>query len=37
MSTSTSTVERASWTCPNCHTETRAPRKRCTECRTSRY
>ncbi len=36
MSTTT-TVRPVTWTCPNCHEETRAPRKRCTECGTSRF
>lgn len=27
----------ATWTCENCRTETRAVRKRCTDCGTSRY
>jgi hypothetical protein len=30
-------VDRSLWTCPNCHHETRAPRKRCRDCGTSRY
>jgi len=36
---STTTTERPIdiWVCPNCRTETEAPRKRCTDCGTSRY
>ena len=41
---STSTVERhpterptGTWECPNCRAETRAPRKRCRDCGTSRF
>jgi hypothetical protein len=30
-------VDRSLWTCPNCTQQTRAPRKRCRECGTSRY
>lgn len=30
-------VEQATWTCPNCTQETRAPRKRCRDCGTSRF
>jgi hypothetical protein len=34
----TATKERtAAWVCDNCHAETAAVRKRCTECGTSRY
>ncbi len=33
----TSTRERATWTCPNCSGESRAGRKRCAECGTSRH
>jgi hypothetical protein len=36
MSTTT-TTERATWTCPNCHADNRPPRKRCADCGTSRY
>jgi hypothetical protein len=42
---STSTIERptteqqpaSTWTCPNCRTETGTARKRCADCKTSRY
>lgn len=34
---STSTEERTTWVCDNCHATTAAVRKRCTECGTSRY
>jgi len=34
---STSTEERTTWTCDNCHAETTALRKRCSECGTSRH
>jgi len=42
---STSTIERqtteqvptSTWTCPNCRTETDTARKRCTDCKTSRF
>jgi RNA polymerase subunit RPABC4/transcription elongation factor Spt4 len=34
---STSTKERTTWVCDNCHRETRVQRKRCAECGTSRY
>jgi hypothetical protein len=41
---STSTIERqtterptSTWVCPNCRTETDTARKRCTDCKTSRY
>ena len=34
---STATTERSIWTCDNCSAETRAPRKRCRDCGTSRY
>jgi hypothetical protein len=41
---STSTIERqtteqptSTWTCPNCRTETDSARRRCTDCKTSRY
>lgn len=34
---STSTTERTTWTCDNCHHEIQASRKRCTECGTSRF
>jgi hypothetical protein len=40
---STSTIERqterptSTWTCPNCRTRTDTARKRCTDCKTSRY
>lgn len=40
MSTSTqerATRERTTWVCDNCQRETRAQRKRCVECGTSRY
>ncbi|WP_255347371.1 hypothetical protein [Blastococcus sp. URHD0036] len=33
----TSTVEQATWTCPNCSGESRAHRKRCADCGTSRH
>jgi len=29
--------DRSPWTCPNCRRETLPPRKRCTDCGTSRY
>ncbi|MGY1690430.1 hypothetical protein [Geodermatophilus sp. SYSU D01105] len=29
--------ERSAWTCPNCQRETQPPRKRCSDCGTSRY
>lgn len=29
--------DRSAWTCPNCHRETLPPRKRCSDCGTSRY
>jgi DnaJ-class molecular chaperone len=31
------TVEQATWTCPNCSGESRAHRKRCSDCGTSRH
>jgi hypothetical protein len=31
------TTERLPWVCDNCHRETRATRKRCVECGTSRF
>jgi hypothetical protein len=31
------TRERTTWICENCHSQTSAVRKRCTECGTSRY
>jgi hypothetical protein len=36
---STSTIERqtSTWTCPNCHAETETARKRCADCKTSRF
>jgi hypothetical protein len=34
---STSTKERTTWVCDNCHAETAAARKRCSDCGTSRY
>jgi hypothetical protein len=34
---STTTLEQATWICPNCTMETRAPRKRCRDCGTSRW
>jgi hypothetical protein len=34
---STTIEERTTWVCDNCHRETAAVRKRCTECGTSRY
>ena len=34
---STTTKERTTWVCDNCHAATAALRKRCTECGTSRY
>jgi hypothetical protein len=34
---STTTIERILWVCENCQGRTRAPRKRCAECGTSRY
>jgi hypothetical protein len=34
---STTTKERTTWVCDNCHRETAAVRKRCTDCGTSRY
>ncbi len=37
MSATTSTIERLTWTCPNCSCETRTGRKRCAECGTSRH
>ncbi|MCV2488332.1 hypothetical protein OF117_03070 [Geodermatophilus sp. YIM 151500] len=32
-----SVPEAETWSCPNCRGETRAPRKRCADCGTSRY
>ncbi|MBB3086602.1 hypothetical protein [Geodermatophilus sabuli] len=29
--------DRSAWTCPNCQRVTDPPRKRCTDCGTSRY
>jgi RNA polymerase subunit RPABC4/transcription elongation factor Spt4 len=39
MSTATKerTTEPGTWVCENCQAITREPRKRCVECRTSRY
>ena len=34
---STSTKDRTTWVCDNCHAETARLRKRCGECGTSRY
>jgi hypothetical protein len=34
---STTTKERTTWVCDNCHVRTAAVRKRCSECGTSRY
>jgi predicted ATP-dependent serine protease len=34
---STTTKERTTWVCDNCHAETSAVRKRCSDCGTSRY
>ena len=34
---STTTKERTTWVCDNCQGQTRAERKRCAECGTSRY
>lgn len=34
---STNTEERTTWVCDNCHGVTAAERKRCSDCRTSRY
>ena len=34
---STTTKERTTWVCDNCHAETAVERKRCTDCGTSRY
>jgi hypothetical protein len=31
------TNERATWACDNCSGQTAAPRKRCSDCGTSRY
>ena len=33
----TTTAERTTWLCENCRAETRATRKRCRDCGTSRY
>jgi hypothetical protein len=33
----TSTEERATWVCDNCHSTTAAARKRCSDCGTTRY
>lgn len=35
--TTTTTMEPKTWTCPNCSAQTRAGRKRCSECGTSRH
>jgi hypothetical protein len=37
MGTTMTEKRTATWTCPNCQAETRHPRKRCTDCGTSRY
>jgi ribosomal protein S27AE len=37
MSATATTMERKTWTCPNCSGQTRATRKRCSECGTSRH
>ena len=39
MSTSTEerTIERATWVCDHSSAESATPRKRCTECGTTRY
>ena len=39
MTTSTTerATERTAWICENCSAETEPPRKRCTDCGTSRY
>ncbi|WP_244524773.1 DUF2089 domain-containing protein [Trujillonella endophytica] len=33
----TSTIQRITWICPNCSGESRARRKRCAHCGTSRH
>jgi hypothetical protein len=34
---STTTTERTTWICDNCHCATSTVRKRCRDCGTSRY
>jgi hypothetical protein len=33
----TTTIERSIWICENCRNRNHAPRKRCTDCGTSRH